>query len=138
MTLAELLELVPNLHDELKGICPQELLDRWERIMLERVTGGRVIKADKVWAMAFAMYWRRRTVGERNLTRRIVPDQVRLDCMGEGGPGGQDHRFLGADTMAGLSVGARFAAGPQRPAAYVRRLHGGGVVVTGPQDDTVE
>jgi hypothetical protein len=74
------------------------------------------------------------TVREGNLGGRVVAKETRVDCTCEGGSGGQDHGFLGADTMAGLGVGSGFDAGAASPTCDIGGAHGRGVIVASPAD----
>jgi hypothetical protein len=80
----------------------------------------------------------RRTVREGNLGGRVVTKETSVDCTREGGSGGQDHGFLGADTVPGLGVGPGLGAGAVRPARDVFGAHCRGVILTGPADQPVE
>jgi hypothetical protein len=78
------------------------------------------------------------TVRESNLGGRIVTKEASVDCACEGGSGGQDHGFLGADTVAGLGVGSGFGTGAARPACDIGGAHGSGISLTSPADQAVE
>jgi hypothetical protein len=77
-------------------------------------------------------------VRESNLGGRVVTKEASVDCACKGGSGGQDHGFLGADTVAGLGVGPRFGAGAARPACDIGGAHGRGVILTSPADQAVK
>ncbi len=56
MDLAEALEAIPEIHAELatKGV-PTHLLDRWERILVDAVTGTEITRDDRSFAIAFCL-----------------------------------------------------------------------------------
>ena len=81
---------------------------------------------------------RRRTVRQGNPGGGIVTNQAGVDCTCVGGSSGQDHGFLGADTVSGLGVGSCLGAGAVRPACDVSGAHCRGVIFTGPTDQPVE
>jgi hypothetical protein len=78
------------------------------------------------------------TVREGNLGGRIVTNEASVDCTCEGGSGGQDHGFLGADTVAGLGIGSGLGTGAARPTCDIGGAHSRGVILTGPADQAVE
>jgi len=77
-------------------------------------------------------------VREGNLGGRVVTNEASVDCTCESGPGGQDHGFLGADTVAGLRVGSGLGTGAERPARDIGGADGRGVILASPADQAVE
>ncbi len=77
-------------------------------------------------------------VREGNLGGRVVTNEASVDCTCESGPGGQDHGFLGADTVAGLRVGSGLGTGAARPARDIGGADGRGVILASPADQAVE
>jgi hypothetical protein len=67
-----------------------------------------------------------------------VTNQAGVDCTCVGGSSGQDHGFLGADTVSGFGVGSCLGAGAVRPARDISGAHCRGVILTGPTDQPVE
>jgi len=58
MTLAEALEALVSIHRELRALgSPLYLLDRWEAILIDAVTGADVSRDDQNFAIAFTLYW---------------------------------------------------------------------------------
>jgi hypothetical protein len=78
------------------------------------------------------------TVREGNLGGRVVTNEASVDCTCESGPDGQDHGFLGADTVAGLRVGSGLGSGAGRPTCDIGGADGRSVIFASPADQAVE